>query len=89
MPWHADLIESKLPTGEPDAGDRPVRFGGRGKVSLCPYPYPARIQSKLRARLARLSRDFGEASPSPVEPTSTIGAKSLTRTRKSPTDRSV
>src|ERR1700730_17934419 len=27
------------PTGEPDAGDLPVRFGGRGKAYLCPYPY--------------------------------------------------
>src|SRR5262249_30258914 len=29
----------KLPTGEPDAGDPPVRFGGRGRVLLSPYPY--------------------------------------------------
>ena len=26
------------PTGEPDAGDPPVRFGGRGN-SRSPYPY--------------------------------------------------
>ena len=30
----------KLPTGEPDAGDPPVRFGGRGDhESDLPYPY--------------------------------------------------
>src|ERR1035441_8483109 len=29
-------------TGEPDAGDPPVRFGGRGKVqSLVPTPIPS------------------------------------------------
>ena len=29
------------PTGEPDAGDPPVRFGGRGEVqTLVPTPIP-------------------------------------------------
>ena len=32
--------KSNLPTGEPDAGDPPVRFGGRGSgESRSPYPY--------------------------------------------------
>ena len=35
----ADLLESSPPTGEPDAGNLPVRFGGRGKAQFCPYPY--------------------------------------------------
>ncbi len=35
-------IEHPL-TGKPDAGDPPVRFGGRGGVMRHPYPYPARV----------------------------------------------
>ena len=35
----ADLLWSQPPTGEPDAGNLPVRFGGRGEADLCPYPY--------------------------------------------------
>ena len=35
------LLEVKPPTGEPYAGDPPVRFGGRGSCgSPYPYPYP-------------------------------------------------
>ena len=34
------LTEKPL-TGEPDAGDPPVRFGGRGGVIRHPYPIPA------------------------------------------------
>ena len=30
----------KAATGEPDAGDPPVRFGGRGGTSQCPVPTP-------------------------------------------------
>ena len=34
------LFEVKPPTGEPDAGDPPVRFGGRGGEAIGPpYPY--------------------------------------------------
>jgi hypothetical protein len=29
-------------TGEPDAGDPHVRFGGRGSVNRSPYPYLGR-----------------------------------------------
>ena len=29
----------RLPTGEPDAGDLHVRFGGRGRRDASPYPY--------------------------------------------------
>src|ERR1700741_3740011 len=35
----ADLLESNPPTGGPDAGNPPVRLGGRGKAHLCPSPY--------------------------------------------------
>jgi len=28
-------------TGKPDAGNPPVRFGGRGGASRHPYPYPS------------------------------------------------
>ena len=31
---------SQSPTGEPEGGDRPVRFGGRGGFYLRCYPYP-------------------------------------------------
>src|SRR5947208_2509884 len=34
------LLEVKPPTGEPYAGDPPVRFGGRGSCGS-PYPYPS------------------------------------------------
>jgi len=39
-PTHAstNLLWSSPPTGEPDAGNPPVRFGGRGKA-IFPYPY--------------------------------------------------
>ncbi len=32
-------VQGNSPTGEPDAGDPHVRFGGRGGVILRPYPY--------------------------------------------------
>ena len=35
------LSTENPPTGKPDAGDPPVRFGGRGGVQRHPYPYPA------------------------------------------------
>jgi hypothetical protein len=36
--------EIKLPTGEPDAGNPPVRFGGRGNgQSRFPYLYPRSV----------------------------------------------
>ncbi len=31
-------MQVRPPTGEPDAGDLPVRFGGRGRLHS-PYPY--------------------------------------------------
>ena len=42
------------PTGKPDAGEPPVRFGGRGAVIRSPYPYrqaagpPLRGSAKVR-----------------------------------------
>ena len=43
-PWFQDainlsLVEGHSSTGEPDAGDPPVRFGGRGRFYPAPYPY--------------------------------------------------
>src|ERR1700738_5008765 len=32
------LSQGEPPTGEPDAGEPPVRFGGRGSI-VSPYPY--------------------------------------------------
>jgi hypothetical protein len=34
------LIEVKPPTGDPDAGNPPVRFGGRGDANQCIVPTP-------------------------------------------------
>ena len=34
------LSEVNPPTGEPDAGDPPVRFGGRGEPGPLGPPYP-------------------------------------------------
>ena len=35
--------ESVAATGEPDAGDLPVRFGGRGGLTGSPYPYQLQL----------------------------------------------
>jgi hypothetical protein len=43
LAFMASLIEKPL-TGEPDAGNPPVRFGGRGEVSIPhPYLYPKKV----------------------------------------------
>src|ERR1035438_1521858 len=42
-------------TGEPDAGDPPVRFGGRGKVQSL-VPTPIAKDSRMRPSRARLGR---------------------------------
>src|SRR5262249_30449862 len=34
------LSEVRPLTGEPDAGDPPVRFGGRGAATQCGFPTP-------------------------------------------------
>src|SRR5262249_8350164 len=34
--------DGEPPTGEPDAGRPPVRFGGRGERNGSPYPYTPR-----------------------------------------------
>ena len=39
-PASSILLEVKPPTGEPDAGDPPVRFGGRGGAIQCAVPTP-------------------------------------------------
>lgn len=35
------------PTGEPDAGKPPVRFGGRGGSHPRPYPYPQTLPATV------------------------------------------
>src|SRR5437763_750282 len=35
----AHPVSLRPPTGEPDAGNPPVRFGGRGRLITSPYPY--------------------------------------------------
>jgi hypothetical protein len=37
--WNLPLGEGNSSIGEPDAGDPPVRFGGRGRSNPCSYPY--------------------------------------------------
>ncbi len=42
------------PTGKPDAGNPPVRFGGRGAGNRSPYPYPIQLNhSGLQAVIDR------------------------------------
>ena len=44
------------PTGEPDAGDPPVRFGGRGEVqTLVPTPIPTAVGAGKVARTVPVS----------------------------------
>ena len=45
------LDEVKPPTGEPDAGDPHVRFGGRGGKAL-PTPIPAHVGGPAFSRIA-------------------------------------
>src|SRR6202030_1082326 len=61
---HADLPESYPPTGEPGAGDLPVRFGGRGKAYLCPYPYrhPKVPSRRVRCDSCRSAHRFNDWS---------------------------
>src|ERR1700719_563980 len=61
---HADLPESYPPTGEPDAGELPVRFGGRGKADLCPYPYrnPKVPYRRVRCDSCRSAHRFDDWS---------------------------
>src|ERR1039458_113203 len=53
-------------TGEPDAGDPPVRFGGRGKVqSLVPTPIGT---SDIERRTSNIqSRKAGQSHPKPPQ----------------------
>src|SRR2546426_821884 len=53
------LLEVKPPTGEPYAGNPPVRFGGRGSCGS-PYPYHSDVQSPALALWARDSHGGGE-----------------------------
>jgi hypothetical protein len=39
MFWPVNPLRSEPPTGEPDAGEPPVWFGGRGSLIGSPYPY--------------------------------------------------
>src|SRR5262249_18752916 len=42
------LLEVKPLTGEPDAGDPPVRFGGRGAASQCDLPTLSNLQPRTK-----------------------------------------
>jgi hypothetical protein len=46
------LVEVKPPTGEPDAGDPPVRFGGRGDRNQSALPTPIESLEKPGFRVA-------------------------------------
>jgi hypothetical protein len=50
------ISEERPPTGKPDAGNPPVRFGGRGRVIPGSYPYPARrrFQALIQGVAAKL-----------------------------------
>src|ERR1035441_2667851 len=51
-------------TGEPDAGDPPVRFGGRGKVqSLVPTPIDPELDAALPRWGAHLDTTAGRCGP--------------------------
>jgi hypothetical protein len=52
---------SEPPTGEPDAGNLPVRFGGRAKLIFVPTPILAREPVGLWSRF----RPVGPGGPSP------------------------
>src|SRR5688572_3495670 len=47
------LFEVKPLTGEPDAGEPPVRFGGRGAANQCGFPTP------IKAKKGRGVRHYG------------------------------
>src|ERR1035438_18643 len=64
-------------TGEPDAGDPPVRFGGRGKVqSLVPTPIAQAPRTRectlLRRPKAFQALDRGSLSPHSQQPMSRV-----------------
>jgi hypothetical protein len=48
--------EVKPPTGEPDAGDPHVRFGGRGGANQCAIPTP--IEGVEESNLLGCARDL-------------------------------
>src|SRR5947209_11103892 len=49
----AHPVSLRPPTGEPDAGNPPVRFGGRGRLTTSPYPYKVVKRAFARGRVAR------------------------------------
>src|SRR5260370_25524986 len=48
------LFEGKPLTGEPDAGDLLVRFGGRGAANQCGFPTPIKAPKSFPARVGDL-----------------------------------
>src|SRR6476646_6789550 len=50
----ASILSGNSLTGKPDAGDPPVRFGGRGDVNRHPYLYRS-----ARHRSSRMTPRFG------------------------------
>ena len=49
-----DPIEAQPPTGEPDAGDPQVRFGGRGSPQALPTPIIHGLRSRPAPRIGLL-----------------------------------
>src|ERR1700693_4100786 len=61
------LFEVKPRTGEPDAGDLPVRFGGRGAANQCGLPTP--IKKIRNPSPASLANEEGYRQEDRDEPT--------------------
>jgi hypothetical protein len=67
------LAEVRPPTGEPDAGEPPVRFGGRGSgSSRSPYPLHANRLMSPRVLNGPPLRGGGAKAPAPVNARSLI-----------------
>jgi hypothetical protein len=49
MCWSVNPLRGEPPTGEPDAAEPPVRFGGRGTLIGSPYPYRPDTLAKAKA----------------------------------------
>src|SRR5271167_2639310 len=58
------LLEARPPTGEPDAGDPPVRFGGRGDRDHSVLPTPIREPSEIESFISLLELALSEANGS-------------------------
>jgi len=64
----ASIPDGKPLTGKPDAGDPPVRFGGRGKVNPLSLPLYIRHRSavKLHQKPQATANDANDAKRNPI-----------------------